>query len=53
MKEYDGVAITFSIGAELFYGTLEADTMTLEGTSFRGTKTLERTGETALRGSLE
>ncbi len=53
VKEYDGAAITFSIGAELFYGTLEADTMTLEGTSFRGTKILERTNDTALRGSLE
>jgi len=53
VKEYDGVAITFSIGAELFYGTLDADTMTLEGTSFRGTKTLERTSDTALRGSIE
>jgi hypothetical protein len=53
VKEFDGAAITFSIGAELFYGTLEADTMTLEGTSFRGTKILQRTNDTALRGSLE
>ena len=53
VKEYDGAAITFSIGAELFYGTLEADTMTLEGTSFRGTKTLERTRDASLRGSLQ
>lgn len=53
VKERDGAEITFTIGAELFYGTLQADTMTVEGTAFRGVRSLQRSRDAALRGSLD
>lgn len=52
VKEHNGAEITFTIGAELFYGTLEDDQMTIEGTGFRGVRSLQRSTDAELRGSL-
>lgn len=49
IKEVAEGGIVFTVGAELFEARLDAGTLTLTGTSFRGPRVLFR--ETALRGT--
>jgi len=49
IKEVSDSEIVFAIGAELFEAKLDADVLTLTGTSFRGARVLFR--ETSLRGT--
>jgi hypothetical protein len=50
VKEATGSEVVFTIGSELYQATIDNDTMTLTGTSFRGTRVLFRL-ESALRGT--
>jgi hypothetical protein len=45
IKDAYGNHVVFSIGAELFEATVEADTLTLTGTSFRGERVLLRNSD--------
>lgn len=49
IKEATAGEIVFSVGSELFEAKLDADVLTLTGTSFRGARVLFR--ETDLRGT--
>jgi len=49
IKEVSEDEIVFSVGAELFEARVDSDTLTLTGTSFRGTRVLYR--EANLRGT--
>lgn len=49
VKEVSGEAIVFAVGAELYEAKLDADTLTLTGTTFRGSRVLMR--ESSLRGT--
>jgi hypothetical protein len=51
IKEVDAGEIVFTVGAELFEAKLDADVLTLTGTSFRGTRVLLRAAN--LRGTTE
>ena len=51
IKEVTADEIVFSVGAELFEAKLDADTLTLKSTSFRGPRVLFR--DTQLRGTSE
>lgn len=51
IKEVSGGQIVFAVGAELFEAKLDADTLTLTGTSFRGPRVLLR--DTGLRGTTD
>ena len=46
-----GDTVTFAIGPELYSATLDADTVRLSGTSFRGEVMLNRGGLAPLRGA--
>ena len=50
VKEVTPTDIVFAIGSELYQARIDADTMTLTGTSFRGTRVLFRL-EGGLRGT--
>ena len=52
VKEVTPTEVVFSIGAELYEARIEDDTLTLTGTSFRGTRVLFRGGDD-LRGTSE
>ena len=43
VKEVTGTEVVFTVGAELYQATIEEDTLTLTGTSFRGERLLFRT----------
>ena len=47
VKEVDGDKVTFTVGAELFEATLDADSLTLTSTSFRGERMLQRAQDAA------
>lgn len=49
IKDVSGKEIVFTVGAELFEAKLDAGTLTLTGTSFRGARVLFR--EANLRGT--
>jgi hypothetical protein len=51
IKEVSGGQIVFAVGAELFEAKLDADMLTLTGTSFRGPRVLLR--DTGLRGTTD
>ena len=51
IKEVTADEIVFSVGPELYEGKLDADTLTLKSTSFRGARVLFR--DTQLRGTSE
>jgi hypothetical protein len=42
VKEVEGDRVTFAIGAELFEATIDADSLVLTSTSFRGERKLRR-----------
>ena len=50
IKEIDEDEVVFSIGAELYQARIDAETLTLTGTSFRGAKVLFR--DDNIRGTL-
>ena len=45
VKEVDEDEIVFTVGSELFQARIDADTLTLTGTGFRGEQVLTRDGE--------
>ena len=51
IKEVSGGQIVFAVGAELFEARLDADMLTLTGTSFRGPRVLLR--DSGLRGTTD
>ncbi len=47
VKEVDGSKVVFTVGAELFEAIVEAETLKLSGTSFRGERVLQRSSSTS------
>ena len=47
VARWDGDKVTFTVGAELFEATLDADSLTLTSTSFRGERMLQRAQDAA------